>query len=277
MIFIFPHDYFDKHNPEEFYQKEFELVENLNCEYVLIDFDKVLAKEDPFSTTCEYNRELAVWRGWQMPSDTYSKFYDFATDHGLKLINIPNQYRACHELSNSYGRISRYSMSTIFADFEKTTPSSVRNILELLDAEKVFVKDTVKGQRDYPCIIEATDDDKTIQSKLDKLVADRGDSFTGTFAFRRFVELKGETRFFILDGAIVGCGRHFSDFMAIKSSDAEKIATALGQKSRFFTVDMALAVKTGETIVVETGDGQVSECPKGCREQVIRALSRISE
>ena len=274
MVFIFPNDYFDKQLPEEYYRFEFNLARNLGSDIILVDFDKILVGNDPFSPSVEYNNCIAVWRGWQMTSDDYSKFYSYAASHGLNLINSPIEYAACHELSNSYPYMSQYSIDTVFATPANASPSNIRTIMDKMECEKLFVKDTVKGQRDSPCIVDAGDDDGEIEAKIHSLIDDRGDSFTGTLAFRRFTELSGETRFFVLDGQIVTYSEHFSDSADVSETEAVQAVATLSKCSRFFTVDMARTTD-GKAVVVETGDGQVSECEEHAATNLIGMLSQV--
>ena len=274
MIFIFPHDYFDHKIPEDYYQFEFDIVRKLGNETVLIDFDKMLAGSDPFSPVVEYEREVAVWRGWQMTSDAYFKFYSYAEAHGLKLINSAVEYATCHELSSSYPYMKDYSIDTVFMSSDEATAINIRAAMDKMDCDRLFVKDTVKGQRDFPCVIEITDTDDEIASKIAALIADRGDVFTGTLAFRRFIELSGETRFFVLDERVVATGEHFSEAADISEAEAAEAISALSGCSRFFTLDMARTFD-GKAVVVETGDGQVSECPEHAAVDLIGALVKL--
>ena len=274
MIFVFPQDYFDKRAPEEYYRLEFDLAHDLGCDVVLVDFDKIRSGTDPFSTNVEYDDCIAVWRGWQMTSADYSKFYEHASAHGLILLNSPSEYVTCHELSNSYPLISQYSVDTVFITPIEASPLNIRTIMDDMGTTRLFVKDTVKGQRDLPCIINEGDSDDAIEAKITALIDDRGESFTGILAFRRFVELSGETRFFVLDGQIAAYSEHFSDSAAVSPSEAAKPIEILSGVSRFFTLDMALDLD-GNALVVETGDGQVSECAEHSAADLVGMLAKI--
>lgn len=277
MLLLYPSDYFDPTKPDDFFSSEIAIAKECGFDYAVFNFEKLEDGKDPFAKTCERDGETSIMRGWQMPSSLYKLFAEYCDQHGFVLRTNAEQYAACHELSNSYPLCASVSPKTVFVKSEEVDKATVEEIFAQIGTEKLFVKDTVKGNSQIPCVITADMTWDETKENLDNLVSDRGNAFTGEFAFREFIELSNETRFFVVDHKIAGRGHHFSDDDVISLEDAEKVFSKMAFEkidSRFFTIDLARTA-SGEIVVVETGDGQVSEIPDECMEQVFENLAAV--
>lgn len=95
----------------------------------------------------------------------------------------------------------------------------------------------------------------------------QGDSLTGGLVFREYIPLAvadGQTmewRAFVLDGEPLGCWPRFAGVAHRPPPDGLLEDVARSLPTRFAAVDFALS-ETGDWLVVETGDGQVSGFPE---------------
>ena len=274
MLFLFPKDYFDAHRPEELYSNEFDAAREIGEDVCLVDYDALLAGEDPFPRGYDGDNLDAVWRGWQMTSDTYRRFWSVAMSHNVRLITSPDVYDINHHLNLAYPRIREHTAPSFFS----SAPFDV-SIAEVFDVlgSPVFVKDTVKGHHFSPCVITDADSPADAASKIDALIRDRGESYSGIIVFRQWREYIEETRFMVVGGNVVCSGRHNSDGnLSLDDVHAAGIyPEILGAGSLFHTVDCAFDTIGGNIEVVEMGDGQVSEAPQNCSFVLIEALSRL--
>ena len=275
MLFVFPCDYFDHKQPDGFYAGEYELAGTIGAERLLIDFDRLLGGCDPFGSF-EGKGQTFVWRGWQMPASVYGSFCDCAAYHGLVPLTDAEAYAACHELERAYDLCGEHMSPTAFVTVDDVDENTIEQVFEELKCERLFVKDLVKGAYDRPCMLDRDHPDDWI-CEIERLKRDRGDALTEDLVFKAWVDgFHGETRFFVIDGKICCAQGHAGGDGEVDVSACQAVLdeSGISAVSRFFTIDMALD-SDGNAFVVETGDGQVSECDSTCAVELIGALVKL--
>lgn len=275
MLFVFPCDYFDHKRPDEFYAGEYALAGDVGAERWLIDFDKILDGRDPFGVF-EGEGQAFAWRGWQMSVSDYGFFCDCAAKHGLVPLTDADAYAACHELKRAYNLCGEHMVPTAFIAVFDVDDAAIEQVFEDLDCERLFVKDLVKGAYDRPCLLDR-DRSGEWENEIERLKKDRGDALTDELVFKAWVDgFHGETRFFVVDGRVCCVQGHAGGSGDVDASACQAVlgGSDIAAVSRFFTIDMALDAN-GNAFVVETGDGQVSECDGSCAVELIGTLAKL--
>lgn len=275
MLIAFPCDYFDHRQPDEFYAVEYDLSDAANCNRLLIDFDKVLEGCDPFGDI-EGNNQLLVWRGWQMPVPTYASFCANAQSHEFVPVSDVDAYSSCHELEQAYALCSDFMVPTAFVPTTDVDNDRIEQVFEELGCERLFVKDLVKGAYDYPCMLDRNRP-REWNDEIGRLMRDRGEALSDVIVFKSWVNgFCGETRFFVVDGEICCVQGHAGGTgdVPVRACQAVIDGSGIARASRFFTIDMAFDAQ-GSPFVVETGDGQVSECDENQAKELFEALANM--
>ena len=165
---------------------------------------------------------------------------------------------------------------TAFVTVDDVDENTIEQVFEELKCERLFVKDLVKGAYDRPCMLDRDHPDDWI-CEIERLKRDRGDALTEDLVFKAWVDgFHGETRFFVIDGKICCAQGHAGGDGEVDVSACQAVLdeSGISAVSRFFTIDMALD-SDGNAFVVETGDGQVSECDSTCAVELIGALVKL--
>lgn len=208
-----------------------------------------------------------------MKPEMYRLFYKLLRERDIILINSPEEYEKYHLLPGWY------------SDFADVTPFSVwenegliENILPYtreLEGSYI-VKDYVKSRKHEwydSCFIKDISNVENTSKISTNFLNRQGESLTGGIVLRRFEDLKKngyheksgmplseEYRVFIYAGQIMMIDDYWHSGGSVKISDTEKLwlaAMASEVKSNFISMDVARK-DSGELIIMELGDGQVS-------------------
>lgn len=179
-----------------------------------------------------------VYRGWMLTYDVYQKLHEVVKMRGGHLINDPTEYLACHYLPNYYPYVSGASPTTVW------TPDMDLSIVKVFGDKPIIVKDYVKSQKHYrdAFYIERASDAAEVKRVVDNFVKMQG-TVSGGLVFREFIELKGEEKRWFF----VNADKNF-EFGGMKNPP-----------SNFFCVDIDYRSDDKQPVVVEMGDGQVSD------------------
>lgn len=225
------------------------------------------------------NIQLTIYRGWMLTPKDYSALYSALLAKNYRLINTPGEYRNCHYLPDSLKYISLHTPKTIFQKLENDR--SIDLLIEqsgTFGNNSVIIKDYVKSEKhdwDTACFIkDASDKDKLKQTILN-LISLRGKFLNEGIVIREFISLKAltlhsksgmplteEYRLFFLNKQLIGIydyweeGSYMPERPDVKAF--EEIAETID--SKFFSMDIARK-ETGEFVIIELGDGQVSGLP----------------
>ena len=241
-IFIFPSDYFNEQNADEVYQQEYEAFKSSGLITALINVDQFSGK---YLTKIE-DKAMAIYRGWMISEDDYRHLYQFLQVHNIELVTTPEMYLKSHFLPQWYNSIAEYTPETVFC---KNIDEARRKINQL-HWDQYFIKDYVKslkvdGGSSVTC-------EKELDIVLSKMLHYR-DKIEGGICLRKYVDLEENTekRYFVIDGKAYDNSGEKSDNQLLK-----KVVSS--HEAYFYSVDIAKD-KNGNEIVIEIGDGQVSD------------------
>lgn len=270
-IIIYPSVFNNINKVDPDYQFELEVAEELNFQVAMFNHDNFISFGDKVKlnitkdTFLTKKTQPAIYRGWMLKPEDYIEFYSsLKTDYNIVLINSPKEYEATHCFINSYNRLEKYTPKTIwFPDEESIDWGLVRKIFD-----KFIVKDYVKSVKgfDFPEYLESSKSNQELNDYIDRFKKLRGDLYTGGIALKQYVELDKsdnhthEFRAFYINGKarlMYANSNNEDDLIPCHSANQYDLECL---HSSFYTIDFARLI-TGEYIVVETGDGQVSGIP----------------
>lgn len=273
-IFVYPADYFDHTCADGFYEQERAYAHDvLGCPVVLIDFDEghVVNTFGIDNVDSSASQESVVYRGWQVSPERYkNEIYPLLSRFGVP-ITSPAQYKTLHASCGYMPYVEHTSPAFIEMDFgEAVEPANIISVFKQL-GNIVFVKDYAKSVSGITCLC-ADNSVKDIIKALHELRDRRGDDFAGGFVFKAWHTFTEQVRIFVVGGEPVLLVSH----AGVWNGDIpDNIPTSL--PSSFYTVDMGRDSISGQWLVVECGDGQVSDAEDMTSVEVLyRALLAMS-
>ena len=262
MLVMFSSDYFDTKQIDPAYAAEYEAV----CK--IPEFKTILFNHDAFvedGTVKIYPKDYytgdCILRSWMLTPEQYAKLYSHLSDVGIRLINSPKQYNACHLLPNALPYLERHTPHSLIYPHGAPIDWNVVN----KTFRKFMVKDYVKSvkETDFPAFFETPVEADEMNTHIAKFTEHRGKLYTGGIVLRDFVDFKryGETtneyRAFCLCGRLLSVSRNSNQSESCPFVPSRFANSFTGFPSNYYTVDFAEAAD-GTWIVLETGDGQVS-------------------
>ena len=281
MRLLFCCEPFKLRQPDPDYAREVAAAEEAGLSWNVIDFEELIAGKVARAlrrVESTETPELAVYRGWMLRPSQYRDLYDGLARHGLRLINTPEEYRRCHYLPDYYPLIEGHTPRSVWTADPTLPIEQIMALLKPFGSHPVIVKDYVKSRKyewAEACYIPAADDAKAVERVVRRFLELQGPDLNEGLVFREFAELEPlagqtraglpltkEARIFFLDGQPLAVLDYWPDGGYGEArpplDEFTKIAKTI--PSRFFTMDVALRT-TGEWIIVELGDGQVSGLP----------------
>jgi len=232
---------------------------------------------------------IGVYRGWMLKATEYTSLYSALEKRGLVLINSPDQYIHCHHLPESWPLMAERTPKTIWMPREHDH-DNIMTALSVFKGAPIILKDYVKSQKHYwneACFIPDSADSESVRRVVAKFLELQGD-IQGGLVFREFLDLEPvgihqasgmpmslEFRVFVLDGKPFFTCPYWEEGdyppgIELPLGEFSEIFRAI--KSRFFAADLA-RTRTGQWVIVELGDGQVSGLPKSMARDFYRALT----
>lgn len=265
--FLFPADYFCPQQVERDYRDEYETMHSFPAFSAhLLGYDAFVAQVD-LRIAPQFDEEgLCIYRGWMLKPQQYATLYEVLKNHGVHLINTPDAYANCHMFPNAYPAIANHTPKALWF------PSV--NAIDWVQVNRTFrrfmLKDYVKSVKgsDFPTCFDTPVKAAEMKPVLERFARLRGDLFTGGFLFKEYADLArcgkltNEYRAFFLDGRLLTLSRNSNQPQGWPEPPPAFVEQFRGLASRFYTVDFA-ELATGEWIVIETGDGQVSGVSPG--------------
>lgn len=221
----------------------------------------------------------AIYRGWTLKPDVYSKLYDALLTRNIRLINSPAEYRHCHYLPESFSIIESCTPATVFVRFDADFDfDRVFEQLRAFGDKPLILKDYVKSRKHEwaeACFIPRASDRAVVERIVTRFLELQGEDLNEGLVFREFVEfeplgahaqsrmpLTKEFRLFFADGEQLACFEYWDEADYAGERLPANVFADVGQRieSRFFTMDVAQRT-SGEWQIVELGDGQVAGLP----------------
>ncbi len=278
MRLLFCNDPLSPRNPDPAFEREVVAARALGIPFDLVDHDALVAGKPPRLPALPHPA-LVVYRGWMMKPAQYARLHQTLSETGRQLINDPAQYAHCHHLPRSFELISGHSPQTAWLPTRSMPPmDELMRLLAPFEDRPIIVKDYVKSQKHAwkeACFIPCASDRPRVERVVRRFVELQAESLEEGLVFREFVELarvgthpksgmplSREFRLFFLDGAPVFSTRYWDEAEYENESALPGWIEAVGHQvqSRFFTMDLARTT-SGEWLIVELGDGQVSGIP----------------
>ncbi|WP_199440052.1 ATP-grasp domain-containing protein [Umezawaea beigongshangensis] len=211
------------------------------------------------------------YRGWMIPVVRYAELATALTERGSPLATSPEQYRRAHELPGWYEVFAGLTPRSAWTDSSRAPLPPTTGAM--------IVKDWVKSRKhewDTACFVPGPE---AVTGVVREFVRLQGEFLAGGVVLREFEEFTGpETRVWWVDGEPVLAGPHpdAPDEAAVPGlADVAPAVAALD--CRFVTTDVVRRAD-GAWRVVEVGDGQVSDLPRGTDPTVLHtALARAVE
>lgn len=243
MHLLLPSDPFKKSAPDESYADEFAAFGELGMGVSLFsfeDFEQGQFRPRPALPS----QARVVYRGWMLTPESYSRLHEAVNAAGASLGTSPEHYRLCHYLPEWYEACRELTIPTVFASED----SDFSQLLAPLGWGKYFVKDFVKSLTTKRGSVAANETE--IREVLKLLHQYRG-NVEGGVCIREFVSLRADTeeRYFVFNG-----------FAHAREGTVPPLVQEVARRvpSPFFSVDVA-EKSTGELVLIELGDGQVSD------------------
>lgn len=284
MIIVYCKQPFSKNEVDHDYLEEYHTARDMGIKAVLLDFEALVYDNNvgqSLRSIPDYNEIVkAVYRGWMLKPEIYDLLYNALLKKNIKLINAPVEYRHCHHLPNSYKKIEGRTPKSVWFEIDRyeNNFNGILEELKIFGDNPIMVKDYVKSRKHEwrdACYISSASNHSEVKRVTKNFVERQGKDINVGLVYRQFVQLEfmknhsksnmpltKEYRLFVKDQKPMYVVNYWDE----GTYDDEELP--LGQfediflkiSSSFFTIDIAKAT-TGEWIIIEVGDAQVSGIP----------------
>ncbi|GAA1977011.1 ATP-grasp domain-containing protein [Kitasatospora viridis] len=280
---LLPQDPLNPRRVDPHYSYEAQLVRGLGGETALVDHDALLAGD-----AAEAVRRVpagtgpAWYRGWMLPVQAYAGFVRALAERGCHLLTSAAAYRTAHELPGWYGTFEGATPDSVWLPADADRGALAEAAARLGGRGPAIVKDYVKSRKHEwheACYIPDLADLPALARVVGRFVELQGDYLAGGVVLRRFhrfapaagpagepdAAARGtEARVWWVDGEPVLTGPHPDTPEVFPAPDLTLIRSLVRSLGcRFVTTDLALLADGSGWMVVEVGDGQVSDLPRG--------------
>ncbi|MEU4690016.1 ATP-grasp domain-containing protein [Actinoplanes sp. NPDC023714] len=263
MLLLFPADVLRPRRPDEHFADEAAAARAAGHHVALVDHDALTGGGTPESAVARVPAGTdAVYRGWMMSSEQYAAMAGALAARDVTLRTSPEQYRRAHELPGWYDTMRPHTPESVWgADF-----SAVR---AELGTGPAVLRDWTKSMKHYwheAAYIPDVADAEAASAVAARFRELRGDDFTGGFVLRRFETFTGaEARTWWVGGEcrLITAHPDTDGDLPPAGLDVTPFAAAIrALRLPFVTADLTRH-EDGRWRVVEVGDGQVSDRPRG--------------
>jgi hypothetical protein len=240
---LFPCEPFNLRNPDMDYQDEYNQAKAMGFNVFLFDIDE-LKNNGILSSNIRNNNTTILYRGWMLSPSEYKTLYSNVIKNCEMLVS-PEQYIHSHYLPSWIDSLQQFTMQTIIS-----TEDSVVTDFEKSGWKSAFIKDYVKSLTTSRGSIAYNSMD--IQHIVAEIKHKRG-LIDGGICLREVVSLSHEEeRYFIYNQKAFSRDGNIPQIVL----DIAEIHIA-----PFYSVDIA-KLQSGQLILIEVGDGQVSDIKK---------------
>ncbi|MEU4120183.1 ATP-grasp domain-containing protein [Kitasatospora sp. NPDC028055] len=300
---LFPADPLNPRRPDPHFAWEARLLRELGGEHHLVDHDALLAGHAEEAVRRVSPDCGPLWyRGWMLPSARYAGFAAALTARGGNLLTSAPGYAAAHELPGWYGVFEGATPPSVWIPSDGTaapTPAELADAVARLGGTgPAIVKDYVKSRKHEwheACYVPELADLTAVGRVVGRFVELQGESLAGGVVLRRYEEFERadgtgrsvggtaegpggdgrangagsdgravEVRVWWLDGRPILVGPHPDAPHQRVEPDLTHVPALVRRLGcRFVTTDLASRADGSGWRVVEVGDGQVSDLPRG--------------
>ena len=241
--FIYPSLPFSVKTIDPMYKDEQTQAESMGFNTACMDLEELFDNSFKTSKLIEAGTTL-IYRGWMLKDYQYENFVNLAKNKGLHVITNTEQYVASHYISGWYPHISNLTFPSVFQE----NYDFIDTLLENTNFTSYFIKDYVKSLTTSRGSI--AHNSQEVKDIVNELIEKRGEIEKG-LCVREFHELSKtlEERYFVFQG------KAYSRNDIIPPIVLEAVNLHCFP---FFSIDVAQKA-SGEDIIVEIGDAQVSD------------------
>lgn len=259
MNILFPSSPFYKSTFDDCFEDELIAAKKcgFSCFYISID-DLFCGK---FKVTPDLPKgEKILYRGWMLQKDQYEKLCGYIINAGAIPMVSPEEYILCHHLPNWYPICKDFTIETVVLPEDADFVESLKDV----NWPAYFVKDYVKSI-DGSGVLSSSPSKELIKDVVSQIKKYRG-FIEGGVCVRKFEKIvKGtEERYFVFNGIPYSID---GGWPVVVYAVAKRI------KSPFYSVDIA-KTEAGNMVVIELGDGQVSDLKNWSAKEFMSILSR---
>jgi len=225
--------------------------------------------------------EKAIYRGWMLTETQYEALYQALLAKNILLIHDTKMYLHTHYFPNTYPIIREHTPKSIYFELEGENANLEEKLaeLEVFEGKPLIIKDFVKSEKhDWhtACFIPLANDRENVLKITRHFLSLRDKFLNKGLVYREFVKLAAltqhsksemplaqEYRLFYWDNELLCYAEYWEEGIYSAELPDLSIFHKIAKKieSRFFTMDIA-KLQTGEWIIMELGDGQVSGLPE---------------
>ena len=264
---IYPKNYFSSSLPDEVFEAEYEVVKSLGIPVAFYDQESLNFDNKVKIFNLDKEVDSYIYRGWMLAENEYKKIENSLESRGTLLSITTEEYLKSHSFENWYYAFEDFTFPSVIIN-DPTNKAEIEHAISALSSEKFFVKDFVKSIADPDASIANTPDDLHITIK--NYLRERESYLMGKIVVREFIELNqniAEIRTWWVNGALCLITSHpnFTDKSIPDISEVEFYLETLKPHvsdfgELFVSIDIAKTM-TGEWVIVEVGNGQVSGLP----------------
>ena len=259
---LFPCDYFNNKEVDHDLKQEYEAALQTGLfNVILFDYNRYL-EEGKLTVSPLPNEPIkAVYRGWLLKPEKYSKLYDLLRERNITLITAPQEYELFHIFPNVYPLLKNDTAKMIVFN----SPQDIDLKVVKREFNRFMVKDFVKSVKgtSFPKYFEnsITEDEFSEQMKI--FMEYRGGLYTGGICFKEFLNLKkydnrtNEYRVFYINHEAATISRNSGQADYTPEPLMTLIEKYKSLNSIYYTIDYA-EIADGTWKILEAGDGQVS-------------------
>jgi hypothetical protein len=239
--FLYPSDPLNKNVVDESYREEYLMAQKQGLHVHIFDSDII-----PNSVVTPFIDKNAciVYRGWMLTREAYAQLEQ---RFGAQLLTSTHDYCNAHYFPNWYTDIQSLTIPSIITD-EVHAQEQFKHF-----CGKAFIKDYVKSLKTGKGSI--VDSGADVARAISDMKKYRG-CIEGGIVLREVVDLKpdSEMRFFVVKNTIFSPVVDHDKYCLV-----EEVVQKLAHKNmKFYSVDVA-TTNDGRNIIIEIGDGQVSD------------------
>jgi len=177
-------------SPDSAFHDEAEIADRLGLRRLLVDHDTIERGSDTGAALRRATADgpgTAVYRGWMMSAEAYGRLFAALSERGIRLINTPEHYAACHHLPVAHVAVGRWMPQTAWIGRDRIDDDdALLGTLAPFGGAAVTVKDWVKSQAagywSEACFIPDAADRAAVRRVVGRFIELQGDSLTGGLA-----------------------------------------------------------------------------------------------
>jgi hypothetical protein len=281
LALLLPFDPLNERAVEDVFSRDRDAAKELEVLTLLLDHDRLVGTEQAVAVRGLADAKASMlYRGWMIPATAYEALEAAVVAKGSSLITTAAQYTSAHHLPGWIDIFKELTPATTFVAVN-ATPDEIVAAATALGGPAFVVKDWVKSRKyewDTAAFAPTVD---TLPGVVAEFIRLQEEFLVGEVVIRRFVDLdksQPEIRVWWARGHVALVSPH-PDFSgaslpAIDGAFLERVCAAVVELgSPFVTTDLAMT-SSGDWLVIEVGDGQVSGFPDSARQAEIDSILR---